>query len=270
MDSSIASVPPPTDTHRARCAHRNKMRSRLSWSQPEEEPINIRLYDDGEWHTTPGMPQKFAYSILTASGEEFKNAPWERAAEALQEWNLIYIGYGEGGTCICSHPITDRYYIKHSKTGEVAVVGCDCVQKLDIGNLNLWSQIKLADGMRQLRPNIACASCLMFKVKVDKAEAMPFCKSCKTKKRISSSKNYIAVMGIPCSRCKTAKVLPSHSGYWCQDCAQKCKQCSKSHPDYSDMSTDVRSALVGFARIGHLSTCSVWRVRMRSETRTDE
>lgn len=146
---------------------------------------------------------------------------------ALSEWELMY-NRSEEGSCVCSHRITESFYIKNNFTWEVAIVGCDCIKKLKTRDLNLWKQIVFAKSLSKKYEKRTCCFCCKYMASKDDRSDLAYCNKCIKEENTKPSNIYFVVMSKWCTRCEDKKVLPSERVTWCESCSETCFLCGVS------------------------------------------
>ena len=210
----------------------------------DEELVNSWIKNDEEWKECNSKRKKFACAILLASSDQYADGELEDAADALSEWDLVSIDREEG-FCICSQKITVRHYIKNNVTREVAVVGSDCIKKLDTRELHLIGEVKLKGSLKEEHQRRVCCHCCKYTVSKDDVSDLPFCNECIDDENTSVSRAYFVVMSKMCTRCDTKKALPRGNLTWCKNCCEHCSRCG-----VDDLTAELRS--------GRCRTCCLY------------
>jgi hypothetical protein len=145
------------------------------------ENILIRI-----WKKVNGnMPEKFAAVVLKYS-EERKDIDI-----AINEWEFHkYLTDGQS-KCICSHDISDKYFIKNKHNGNILRTGCDCIEKLSNEKLSESIRIKKAAVNYQKKgggTNRQCSKCNGFYITIKEDISVIICIRCVNKKKKEEAK----------------------------------------------------------------------------------
>ena len=142
------------------------------------------------------MPQRFGYVVLKASvnvaikGPSFDQSNPLIARVLNEQWNIVTDHDDEEddgeettasatATCICSHNITKKYYIRNKLNQNVLQVGCDCLSKLGAGT-QLEAELAAfqAYEKRGERKRRQCLSCGKFRIGMNQPAFKTQCKPC--------------------------------------------------------------------------------------------
>lgn len=182
--------------------------------------MDIPLFNYSEeveqvWKRYRDKPSRFQAIIIAASSNPA--LPLDDYNIAMEEWVVSNEVDGYSDTCICSQEIRRNYHYENVKTGQVIVVGSECIKKFGTEEQNSILNIV------QRRENytgekLMCCSCCLHKVN-RRPRAVPLCETCIKEELLLPSSDYLTVFGVLCLVCKKNRVMPGLI-----TCCRKCKQ----------------------------------------------
>lgn len=87
--------------------------------------------------------------------------------------------------------------------------------------------------------SLGCAFCCEVRPIVTTPDFVPLCSVCVHRGERRPSERYLAVAGVPCSRCSENKAIPTSITSWCEECADRCRYCDLSYTNLRDMEDGV-------------------------------
>lgn len=126
------------------------------------------------WPPHSNKPQRFELVLVHYSEDNTFD-------KALEEWQNVYAGgddYQGQTFCICSHPITNLYYIRNSLNDNVLRVGSEC-----IGKVNFSEEVKnktkaLVKSSNYKGDKRMCQACGRHSIEYDLPAYHTRCKKC--------------------------------------------------------------------------------------------
>jgi uracil-DNA glycosylase len=137
--------------------------------------------------------------------------------------------------CICSQPITNKYYIRNKFNNNILRVGSECVKKIDNKDIREQIECKIhaqtyKNDKRNCEDKRMCRSCGIYKIDISTNHQQ--CEICR-KTNMPINNNYVHILNKKCQKCYK-KTIPKEIKYnnviICEECMPKCLTCKKNIP----------------------------------------